>query len=87
MINDNAHLAHFTPEPTRALIAALHAPERADYSELAEYTRDEIYEDFFGGGGLYLAARGYRERGLPLNLDATQPCLSIAPAQQTRRRL
>jgi SAM-dependent methyltransferase len=56
---------HYTPEQTRALIAAFRAPDRARYPELAEYTRDEIYEDFFGGGGLYLAT--HMTRTLRLN--------------------
>jgi len=117
----------YTPDQIQTLISGLHAPDRTCYPELAEYTRDEIYEDFFGGGGLYLAthmlrtlrlkpgdlvldlgcgkgptsiflakhcgvqiiavdlwtsatflndkftARGYRDRIVPLNLDATQP--------------
>jgi len=33
------------------------SPIRADYPELREYTRDEIYEDCLGGGALFLAAR------------------------------
>jgi cyclopropane fatty-acyl-phospholipid synthase-like methyltransferase len=118
---------HFTPDQVRAFISGFRAPDRARYPELAEYTCDEIYEDFFGGGGLYLAthmtrtlrlkpgdcvldlgcgkgptsiflakhfdlkviavdlwtsatflndkftARGYGDRIVPLNLDATQP--------------
>jgi cyclopropane fatty-acyl-phospholipid synthase-like methyltransferase len=120
-------MTHYSPEQTRALVSALRAPDRSHYPELATYTRDEIYEDFFGGGGLYLAtrmartlrlnpgdialdlgcgkgptsiflvkhfdvkviavdlwtsatflndkftARGYRDRIVPLNLDAEQP--------------
>ena len=38
-------------------MAGFRAPDRTRYPELAAYTRDELYEDFFGGGGLYLAAR------------------------------
>jgi SAM-dependent methyltransferase len=38
-------------------IAALRAPDRARYPELAGYARDELYRDCLGGGGLYLAAR------------------------------
>jgi SAM-dependent methyltransferase len=53
-------MAHYTPEQIRTFISGLHAPERARYPELAEYTRDELYEDFFGGGGLYLAAHMVR---------------------------
>ncbi len=115
------------PEQTRAAIAQIKAPDRSRYPELDGYTRDELYEDCQGGGGLYLAvrmartlrmkpgdivldlgcgkgptsiflakhygvkvialdlwtsatflerkftARGYRDRIVPLNLDATQP--------------
>ena len=49
-------MPHYTPDQVRSLIADFHAPDRSSYPELAEYTRDEIYADFFGGGGLYLAA-------------------------------
>ena len=37
------------------ILSTFRAPERADYPELQGYSRDQIYEDFFGGGGLYLA--------------------------------
>jgi SAM-dependent methyltransferase/8-oxo-dGTP pyrophosphatase MutT (NUDIX family) len=40
-----------------AAIAGYRAPNRADYPELAGYSRDEIYRDCSGGGALYLAAR------------------------------
>lgn len=45
------------PEQTRAAIARLRAPDRSHYPELDSYTRDELYEDCQGGGGLYLAVR------------------------------
>jgi SAM-dependent methyltransferase len=54
------NMAHYTPEQTRALIAGFRAPDRARYRELAEYTRDEIYGIFFGGGGLHLATHMLR---------------------------
>jgi cyclopropane fatty-acyl-phospholipid synthase-like methyltransferase len=38
-------------------ISAFQMPDRSKYPELNGYTRDELYEDCFGGGGLYLAAR------------------------------
>ena len=120
-------MAYYTPDQTRSIISGFQPPDRSAYPELAEYTRDEIYEDFFGGGGLYLAAHmtrtlrlkpgdsvldlgcgkgptsiflakhfnvkviavdlwtsatflndkftahGYRDRIVPLNLDAVQP--------------
>jgi cyclopropane fatty-acyl-phospholipid synthase-like methyltransferase len=115
------------PEQTRTAIAQLKVPDRTRYPELDGYTRDELYEDCQGGGGLYLAMRmartlrlkpgdivldlgcgkgptsillakhygvkvialdlwtsatfldqkftahGYRDRIVPLNMDATQP--------------
>jgi cyclopropane fatty-acyl-phospholipid synthase-like methyltransferase len=51
---------NFTPDQTRELIAAFRSPSRRDYPELNGYTRDQLYEDCFGGGGLYLAARMVR---------------------------
>lgn len=45
------------PEQTRAVIAQLNIPDRIRYPELDGYTRDELYEDCQGGGGLYLAVR------------------------------
>jgi len=114
-------------EEIPSAIAQLRAPDRSRYPELDSYTRDELYEDCSGGGGLYLACRmartmrmkagdivldlgcgkgttsiflakhfgvkvialdlwtsatfldqkftaqGYRDRILPLNIDATQP--------------
>ena len=50
----------FTPEQIRDAIAAFRMPERSRYPELDGYTRDELYEDCSGGGGLYLAARMVR---------------------------
>lgn len=45
------------PEQTRLAIAQLNAPDRKRYPELDGYTRDELYEDCQGGGGLYLTVR------------------------------
>ena len=39
------------------ILSTFHFPDRARYPELEEYSRDDIYDDFFGGGGLYLATR------------------------------
>ena len=44
-------------EQTRLAIAQLHAPDCSRYPELDGYTRDELYEDCQGGGGLYLVVR------------------------------
>jgi cyclopropane fatty-acyl-phospholipid synthase-like methyltransferase len=46
-----------TQEQIREVIATYRVPDRARYPELDGYTRDELYEDCSGGGGLYLAAR------------------------------
>lgn len=45
-------------------LSALRTPDRAQYPELDSYTRDELYEDCFGGGGLYLATRMVRTMNL-----------------------
>lgn len=39
------------------ILSTFRPPERADYPELDRYSRDDIYRDFFGGGGLYLVVR------------------------------
>ena len=49
------------------LLATFRAPHRKDYPELQNYSRDELYEDFFGGGGLYLAV--HMARTLRLHAD------------------
>jgi SAM-dependent methyltransferase len=41
----------------RDATATFRSPDRADYPELAGYSREEIYQDTFGGGALYLAAK------------------------------
>jgi len=38
------------------IISTFRAPDMDKYPELSGYSRDELYHDFFGGGGLYLAA-------------------------------
>ncbi len=45
----------------KQILSIYHPPDLADYPELEGYARDEIYRDFFGGGGLYLATRMLRE--------------------------
>jgi len=49
-----------TAEQIRETIAGFKLPDRRLYPELDGYLRDEMYEDFFGGGGMYLAARMVR---------------------------
>jgi SAM-dependent methyltransferase len=46
-----------TPEEIEKILSGFRAPDRSKYPELQGYSRDEIYQDCFGGGGLYLAAR------------------------------
>jgi SAM-dependent methyltransferase len=47
-------------EEIQAILSTFRAPDLAEYPELQGYSRDEIYEDFFGGGGLYLATHMLR---------------------------
>jgi SAM-dependent methyltransferase len=37
------------------ILSTFRMPDRTRYPELDGYSRDQCYEDFFGGGGLYLA--------------------------------
>jgi cyclopropane fatty-acyl-phospholipid synthase-like methyltransferase len=46
------------------MIASFRTPDRSRYPELDGYPRDEMYEDFLGGGGLYLATRMVRTMDL-----------------------
>lgn len=46
------------------ILSTFHPPERADYPELDSYSHDDLYRDFFGGGGLYLAVRMLRALNL-----------------------
>jgi SAM-dependent methyltransferase len=47
-------------EEIRTILSTFRAPDRDQYPELQAYSRDECYQDFFGGGGLYLAVRMLR---------------------------
>jgi SAM-dependent methyltransferase len=60
-------------EEIREFLAGLPVPKRAAYPELQAYSRDELYHDFFGGGGLYLAAHMTR----PLHLQPGQTVLDL----------
>jgi SAM-dependent methyltransferase len=55
------------------ILSTFHPPERAAYPELDGYSRDDIYHDFFGGGGLYLAVRMLRL----LNLEKDREVLDL----------
>jgi cyclopropane fatty-acyl-phospholipid synthase-like methyltransferase len=50
------------------IISNFCAPDRAKYPELDGYSRDELYHDFFGGGGLYLTT--HMTRSLNLRPDS-----------------
>jgi SAM-dependent methyltransferase len=47
-------------EEIEKAMASFTRPNRANYPELAGYSDDECYKDFFGGGGLYLAVEMVR---------------------------
>jgi cyclopropane fatty-acyl-phospholipid synthase-like methyltransferase len=53
-------LHKYSQDQIRDIIATFQAPDRSRYPELDGYTRDELYEDCSGGGGLYLATRMVR---------------------------
>jgi SAM-dependent methyltransferase len=57
-------LMKFTSTQICDIIASFRTPDRSRYPELDSFTRDQMYEDFFGGGGLYLAARMARTMDL-----------------------
>ena len=54
-------------EEIEGMLASFRAPDRAGYPELDGYSNDECYQDFFGGGGLYLAAHMVRTLRLTPN--------------------
>jgi SAM-dependent methyltransferase len=49
-----------TAAEIQRILSAFRAPDRTQYPELQGYSREECYQDFFGGGGLYLAAHMVR---------------------------
>ena len=49
-----------SPEEVRRVLASFRTPDRVRYPELERYSRDDCYQDFFGGGGLYLAVQMLR---------------------------
>ncbi|MGZ9234447.1 MAG: SAM-dependent methyltransferase [Anaerolineales bacterium] len=54
-------------EEIQKILSTFRTPDRAQYPELNEYSRDVCYQDFFGGGGLYLATHMLRTLGLQPN--------------------
>lgn len=64
-----------TAEEIKTILSTFRAPDRDQYPELLGYSRDECYQDFFGGGGLYLAARMFRTMRLqPKNIVLDLGC-------------
>jgi SAM-dependent methyltransferase len=51
---------NLTLEQVNGILLSFRTPDRSRYPELAGYERDQMYEDFYGGGGLYLATRMLR---------------------------
>lgn len=49
-----------TREEIQKILSTFRKPNRAQYPELDGYSNDECYQDFFGGGGLYLATHMLR---------------------------
>jgi SAM-dependent methyltransferase len=49
-----------TVEEIEGILASFSRPDRAKYPALQDYSDDECYRDFFGGGGLYLAVQMLR---------------------------
>jgi SAM-dependent methyltransferase len=47
-------------EEIEKILASFSRPDRTNYPELDGYSDDDCYKDFFGGGGLYLAAQMLR---------------------------
>lgn len=56
-----------TDEEIEHILSTFRKPERALYPELDGYSDDECYQDFFGGGGLYLATHMLRTLHLEPN--------------------
>jgi len=54
-------------EEIQNILSTFRTPDRTKYPELRGYSRDEIYKDFFGGGGLYLATHMLRTLRLKPN--------------------
>ncbi|HSB66264.1 MAG TPA: class I SAM-dependent methyltransferase [Anaerolineales bacterium] len=65
MNRSNAEIEH--------ILSTFNPPDRANYPELDSYSRYDLYHDFFGGGGLYLAVRMLRA----LNLQPGQFVLDL----------
>jgi methylase of polypeptide subunit release factors len=66
MIRDVA-LRKRSEAATQKILSSFRPPDLARYPELNGYTRDQCYEDFFGGGGLYLAVEMLRTLRLKEN--------------------
>lgn len=78
-------------EEIQEILSTFRTPDRAHYPELNEYSRDECYQDFFGGGGLYLAVEMMRTLRLKpddmvLDLGCGKGATSIFLVNQYRKR-
>jgi SAM-dependent methyltransferase len=74
-------------EEIEKTVASFPRPDRAKYPELDGYSDDECYQDFFGGGGLYLAVEmlrtlRLRPGALVLDLGCGKGATSIFLAKQ-----
>jgi SAM-dependent methyltransferase len=79
-------------EEIQKILSTFRMPDRAHYPELDGYSRDDCYQDFFGGGGLYLAANMVRTLRLKpddrvLDLGCGKGETSIFLAKQYRARV
>lgn len=62
-------------EEIQTILSTFRAPDQSQYPELLGYSRDECYQDFFGGGGLYLALHMLRTMRLqPKNIVLDLGC-------------
>lgn len=64
-------------EEIQKILAGFRAPDRSAYPELEVYSRAELYQNFYGGGGLYLAVRMMRT----LRLQPGQVVLDLGCGQ------
>src|ERR1041385_54675 len=66
MIQD-VRLGNRSAVEIQKILSSFRSPDLARYPELNGYTRDQCYQDFFGGGGLYLTVEMLRTLRLKPN--------------------